>query len=46
MWDVVRDYILAKRSEDNVLRLAKINHPELVNVASDPGIADYPGKWS
>jgi S-sulfosulfanyl-L-cysteine sulfohydrolase len=46
MWDVVRDYILAKRDDDNVLRLAKINHPELVNVASDPGIADYPGKWS
>jgi sulfur-oxidizing protein SoxB len=46
MWDVVRDYILAKKSDDNVLRLAKINHPELVNVMHDPGIADYPGKAS
>jgi sulfur-oxidizing protein SoxB len=46
MWDVVRDYILAKKDKDNVLRLPKINHPELVNVMGDPGIADYPGKAS
>jgi sulfur-oxidizing protein SoxB len=46
MWDVVRDYILAKRGEDKVLKLPKINHPELVNVLRDPGIADYPGKAS
>ncbi len=46
MWDVVRDYILAKKDKDNVLRLPKINHPELVNVMSDPGIADYPGTAS
>ncbi|MDJ0739028.1 MAG: 5'-nucleotidase C-terminal domain-containing protein [Gammaproteobacteria bacterium] len=46
MWDVVRDYILAKKDKDDVLRLPKINHPELVNVLSDPGIADYPGKAS
>lgn len=46
MWDVVRDYILAKKGKDNVLRLPKINHPELVNVMSNPGIADYPGKAS
>ena len=44
MWDVVRDYILKNRSEDNVLRLPKINHPELVGVSANPGIADYPGK--
>lgn len=46
MWDVVRDYILDARGEDNVLRLPKINHPELVNVMTNPGIADYPGKAS
>ena len=46
MWDVVRDYILAKRGTDNVLKLPKINHPKLVNVKSNPGIADYPGEWS
>lgn len=44
MWDVVHDYILAARGEDNVLVLPKINHPKLVGVANDPGIADYPGE--
>jgi sulfur-oxidizing protein SoxB len=46
MWDVVRDYILAAKGEDDVLVLQKINHPKLVNVADDPGIADYPGEMS
>ena len=46
MWDVVRDYILAKKGSDNVLELPKINHPHLVGVSADPGIADYPGKMS
>ncbi len=46
MWDVVRDYIVAKRGEDNVLKLPKINHPKLVGVKDNPGIADYPGEWS
>ena len=46
MWDVVHDYIINNRGKDNVLKLDKINHPELVNVASNPGIADYPGKSS
>jgi sulfur-oxidizing protein SoxB len=44
MWDVVRDYILATKGDDDVLVLPKINHPKLVNVADDPGIADYPGE--
>jgi hypothetical protein len=43
---VVRDYILAKRGYDKVLRLPKINHPKLVNVAANRGIADYQGQWS
>ena len=46
MWDVVRDYIVNNKGKDNVLKLDKINHPELVNVVSNPGIADYPGKAS
>lgn len=46
MWDVVRDYIIQNRAKDNVLRLPKINHPELVGVSANPGIADYPGKVS
>ncbi len=44
MWDVVRDYILNNKSDDNVLRLAKVNHPKLIGVSENPGIADYPGK--
>ena len=46
MWDVVRDYILKNKGKDNVLRLPKINHPKLVGVMKDPGIADYPGEAS
>jgi sulfur-oxidizing protein SoxB len=46
MWDVVRDYIVAKKDEDNVLRLPKINHPHLIGVSNDPGFADYPGEVS
>ena len=44
MWDVVRDYILATKGDDDVLVLPKINHPKLVGVADNPGIADYPGE--
>ena len=46
MWDVVRDHIVKNKGKDNVLKLPKINHPKLVNVASNPGIADYPGEAS
>ncbi len=46
MWDVVREYILRNKGTDNVLRLKKINHPKLINVMHDPGIADYPGEAS
>jgi len=44
MWDVVRDYIVRNKGTDNVLKLAKINHPKLIGVSSNPGIADYPGE--
>lgn len=46
LWDIVRDYILANKSKDDVLRLPKINHPKLVGVKTNPGIADYPGEAS
>ena len=46
MWDVVRDYIVKNKGKDNVLKLKKINHPKLVGVMKDPGIADYPGEAS
>ena len=44
MWDVVRDYILDVRDQNFVLRLPKINHPKLIGVKSNPGIADYQGE--
>jgi sulfur-oxidizing protein SoxB len=44
MWDVVRDYILATKDKNDVLVLPKINHPKLVGVSDNPGIADYPGE--
>ena len=43
MWDIVRDYILASKGSDDILHLPKINHPKLVGVSDNPGIADYPG---
>jgi sulfur-oxidizing protein SoxB len=46
MWDVVRDYIVNNKGKDNVLKLKKINHPKLIGVMKDPGIADYPGEAS
>ena len=46
MWDIVRDYIIASRDKDHVLRLPKINHPKLIGVKTNPGIADYPGEVS
>ena len=46
MWDVVRDYIVKNRSDNNVLHLPKINHPTLVGIKGNPGIENYPGKIS
>ena len=46
MWDVVRDYIVKNKNKDKVLVLAKINHPKLLGVSDNPGIADYPGQLS
>ena len=43
-FDVVRDYILANKDKDNVLRLKKINRPKLIGVKNNPGIADYAGE--
>jgi len=44
MWDVVRDYILRNRDENNVLNLPKINNPTLIGIKENPGVADYAGK--
>ncbi|MCK5917577.1 MAG: 5'-nucleotidase C-terminal domain-containing protein [Cocleimonas sp.] len=44
MWDIVRDYIVNNKGKDDVLKLPKINHPKLIDISDNPGIADYPGK--
>jgi S-sulfosulfanyl-L-cysteine sulfohydrolase len=43
IWDIIRDYILATKDTNEVLRVEKINHPTVVGVSANPGIADYPG---
>jgi sulfur-oxidizing protein SoxB len=44
IWDIIRDYILANKDADDVLRLKKINHPKVVGMNDNPGMADYPGE--
>ena len=43
IWDIIRDYILDKRPGD-VLRLPKVNHPKVIGMSDNPGIADHPGR--
>ena len=44
MWDVVAKYIRNNKGDDDVLKLPKVNHPKLIGVSDNPGIADYPGE--
>jgi sulfur-oxidizing protein SoxB len=44
MWDVVRDYIVATKGKDDILKLPKMNRPKLVGVSDNPGLADYAGE--
>ncbi len=44
IWDIVRDYLLGQRGEDNRITIAKMNHPTLIGVGDNPGLADYEGK--
>ena len=44
IWDIIRDYIIAKKDSSEVLRIPKINHPKVIGMNNNPGIADYPGK--
>jgi len=46
MWDVTRDYILQNKQADNVLKLDKINHPKLLGVKNNLGVADYEGEMA
>jgi sulfur-oxidizing protein SoxB len=44
IWDIVRDYLKSQQDDQNVIRISKMNHPTLVGVADNPGVADYDGK--
>ena len=45
LWDITRAYLLKTRDpKTKVLTLKKVNHPKLVGVSDDPGLADYPGE--
>ncbi len=44
IWDIVRDYILRTRDAQQVLRIRRMNHPTLMGVADNPGLADYSGQ--
>jgi sulfur-oxidizing protein SoxB len=44
IWDIIRDYILATKDSSDVLRVPKINHPKVIGMNDNPGMADYPGE--
>ncbi len=44
IWEIIRDYLLANKGSDDVLRIPKINHPKVVGMNDNPGMADYPGE--
>jgi len=44
VWDIVRDYILANRDENNVIHIPKVYHPAVSGVQGNLGIEDYDGK--
>jgi len=44
IWDIVRDYLLEQRNADNVIVIRKMNHPTLIGVSDNPGIANYDGR--
>ncbi len=44
VWDIVREYILRARNEENVLELGSLNTPTLLGVSDNPGLADYSGE--
>lgn len=45
LWDVTREWILKHRdAKTKVLNLNKVNHPKLVGVNENPGLAEYAGE--
>ncbi len=44
MWDVVHDHIVKNKGKDDVLKINKLNHPKIVGMNDNPGLADYEGE--
>jgi sulfur-oxidizing protein SoxB len=44
IWDVIRDYLMTRKDENNVIHIPKENHPTLVGMSDNPGVTDYQGK--
>ena len=44
IWDIVRDYIVRNKGQDEVFQLQRMNHPTLIDVADNPGLVDYLGE--
>jgi sulfur-oxidizing protein SoxB len=44
IWDIIRDYILANKDLMMCFALEKVNHPKVVGMNDNPGMADYPGE--
>ena len=44
IWDIVRDYILKTKDDQNTITLKKVNHPAIVDVSDNPGIENYAGE--
>ena len=44
IWDIVRDYILKTKDDNNRLTIKKINHPTIIGILENPGIQHYAGE--
>ena len=44
MWDIVRDHIVKNKGKDDVLKINKLNHPKIIGMNDNPGLADYEGE--
>ncbi len=44
IWDIVRDYILESKNDDNMFSVGEINHPTIEGVQGNNGLYEYQGR--
>lgn len=44
IWDILRDYILMKKDQNDSIVLSKVNHPTISGIKGDKGIDAYSGE--